>query len=121
MPNIMKVKYTDATIKQLAKAKAQSPHIINRFFDGKTYDEILLKLKWEEKTLPSPLKNYDQWGRLTQKGKEIRKSFLKNCGLNENATIEEFFTKQWENSIESTKKIIADVHKNFDGSYSPKS
>jgi len=116
--NIMGIKYTDATIKQLAKAKAQSPHLVNRFFDGKTYDEILLKLKTEEKSRTLPYKNFDQWGRPTIIGKEVRKFFLKKLILDENATIGEFFTKEFENHIKTVKKIVKRVHKNFDGSYS---
>lgn len=119
MVNVMKIKYTEATIKQLAKAKAQEPVKYAGFFEGKTYEEILAAIKKEEASISAPYKNYDRWGRLTIVGKVVRKYDLKRFKLPETATVKEFLEKKWTLHIKSLKKMIDKIDKNFDGSYSP--
>ena len=116
----MKIKFADATIKQIAKAKANFPHLISRIHEGKTYDEILMTLKKEEAARPVPYRNYDRWGRLTAVGKEVRKYQLKLQKLAENTTIEEFFQKEVEKNRKTVLAVINKVKKNYSGTYGPK-
>lgn len=115
----MKLRYADATIKQLAKAKAKSPYLINRFNEGNNYKEILTTLKKEDSAMFGAYKSYDRWGRLTIVGKELRKYQLKLQKLSENATIEEFFQKQAEKNRKMVLAVVKKVKKHFDGSYGP--
>lgn len=119
--NVMNIKYADATLKQLAKAKASDPkYLVSdvKLFK-KSYDEIVDIFKKEEAQKTPPYRLYDKWGRPTLLGKLVREYELKLAKLPKTATVKEFLEKKWLKHAKETRKLIEKVKKNFDGSYSP--
>jgi len=114
MVNVMKIRYADATLKQLTKAQVKTK--THNFLNGDTVDKVVLSVKIEEKT--NPYKSYDRYGRLTLVGKAKRLTDLKGYGLGEDTTLLEFCNRRLQEYAKSLKKILKKVHKNFDGSYS---
>lgn len=110
MANVMKIKYADATLKQLAKAKAQEPHG-HFFLEGKTYEEILHNTKQKDRF--EHYKSYDQYGRLTPVGKAKRLQDLKDHNLSEISTIQEYFAKLWEEMLEWVPGMVKQVERKF--------
>lgn len=112
MPNIMKIKYADATVRQLAKAKSQHPSKINNFGYGQNYGEILQSLKKIDEK--ESYKSYDKYGRVTIVGKAKRIQDLRDLKLNDDTTLGEFLTKQAEKTVARLKKLWADFNNNMD-------
>ena len=114
MPSVSKIKYSEATLRQLAKARAQNT-IYRPSLEVTSYEEIVDYYKKENKFQHS----YDSYGRLTPLGKEKRLQELKEIKLPQNATIQEFLDTKFKNFMKKFSKTLKDIEKNWDGSYSP--
>lgn len=115
MANVMKIKYTEATISQLAKAKSSDVKYLvsdNKFFQ-KSYDEIIDIFKKEEAEKTPPYRLFDKWGRPTILGKLVREYELKLAKLSQTATVKDFLEMQWKNHMKETKKLFNRVKKNI--------
>jgi hypothetical protein len=110
MANVMKIKYADATLKQLVKAKATNP-IKYAPLEGRTYEEILQNAKQNDRF--EHYKSYDQYGRLTLVGKAKRLTDLQKRNLPQNSTIEEYFNALCKQIVEEIRKMIKKVNKNI--------
>ena len=102
--SVMKVKFAEANLNQLKSATKQfcekkkvSSNFIERIYANDKFDKY-----------PS----YDDLGNITLVGNAKRLTDLKNNNLDKNATIEEFFTKQWEN-LQNTIITISEKIKNI--------
>ena len=94
MPSINKIKYTDATLRQLTKSQFKSdfPHSLL----GKTVDEVVLSTKMEDRL--QKYKSYDRYGRVTIVGKAKRQQDLMELNLPETATVKEYLAK-WQEAF----------------------
>lgn len=113
MVNVMKIKYTEATMKQLAKAKSQDQKYLvsdGKIF-GKTYEEIVDIFKKEEAKKIPPYRLYDKWGRPTLLGKLVREYELKLAKLPNTVTVKEFLEKKWEKLVKETLKRNKKIEK----------
>lgn len=119
---IMNLKYTDATLKQLAQAKASdSKYLVSdgKLFGKNSAEEIVDVFKKEETQKIPPYKLFDKWGRPTLLGKLVREYELKLAKLPKSASIKDFLEQKWNQHSKGLRNLVKKVEKNFDGSYSP--
>lgn len=107
MPNVMKIRYADATIKQLAKARCQRPEAT--ISGGNTYEKMLATLKQKDKA--ETYRSYDRYGRLTLVGKARRLQDLIDNKLNENTTVQDFLAKMHENMMNCFSKTLVKIER----------
>lgn len=107
MPNVMKIRYADATIKQLAKARCKRPEAT--ISGGNTYEKMLATLKQKDKV--ETYRSYDRYGRLTLVGKARRLQDLIDNKLNENTTVQDFLAKMHENMMNCFSKTLVKIER----------
>lgn len=108
MSNVNKIMYAEATLKQLAKAKAVNP-IKYASLEGKNYKEILNSIGTFDKN--EKYKSYNKNGTLTLVGKAKRLTDLKEIKLPKNATISEYLEKKWLIFCKMMDKKLKEIEK----------
>ena len=103
----MKIKYTDATIGQLTKAKLKSG--FPSLCPTKPLDELVLSIKREDQL--EKYRSYDRYGRLTIVGKAKRQQDLASLNLPETTTVQEYLAKWQEDFNHSIAKMCRKITK----------
>lgn len=102
--SLLKVKYIDASAKQLAVAN-------KALFEKKGVSAVLPELKSDSFSKKYP--PYDSKGNLTLVGKAMRQTDLAKLGLDENATIGEYLSKSWNNFQAKITNLVQVIEKNY--------
>lgn len=100
--SILKVKYVDATEKQLIRAK-------KHFYKNQANALLEQKTDCFSKSYPP----YDSKGNLTLVGRAMRLTDLSKVGLDENATIGEYLSKSWNNFQAKITNLVQVIEKNY--------
>ncbi len=108
-PKIYSIKYVDATLNQLSRAKVKmaKEKRYTKFPGYHSPEQILYKDKFDD------YRTYQNNGHLTIVGKAKRLQDLIDKKLPETATVKEYLTKILENLVKDALKVINDVNKHM--------